>query len=178
MAQPAVFDLGSSSTRRSKSPSSKTTHYPIMRAPKLRSFFSVLNRIHRRVSSTLLSHPSRSRIPIPAPPVQPKVQSEVMDISQSVNSQVGVRHMVPRKTPYKTVRRQQHQGEPVLHTFQPSVARSRRLKCPSTTPQLQNCGSGKRFNGFVRRKERKQAWSGEWNRTDIRDVNKDMRSLR
>ncbi len=149
-----------------------------MGAPKARSFLSVLNHIRRRVFSSLLSHPSPSRILIPAPPVESKMQSEMMVMPQPVGAQVRVRHMVPRKVHYETVRRRQHREEPVLHTFQSSVARSRTFKRPSTAPQLQNYGSGKRFNGLVRRREKKPAWSGEWNRTDIRDVIKDLKSLR
>ncbi len=149
-----------------------------MRTPKPRLFLSVLNHIRRRVSSSLLSHPLPSQIPIPPLTFGPKVESDVMVTSQPVNAQVQVRHMVPRKVHYETVRRRYHREEPVLHTLQPSVARSRRLKRPSTAPQLQNYGSGKRFNGVVRKKERKQAWNGEWNRTDIRDIMKDLRSLR
>ncbi|PBK74959.1 hypothetical protein ARMSODRAFT_1080621 [Armillaria solidipes] len=177
MDQPVVFDLRSSSARQSKSLSSQPTHYPTVR-PQKRSFLSVLNHIRRRVFSRLLSHPIPSRIPIPTPTVEPKVESEVMVISQPVKAQVRARHTVSRKVHYETVRRRQHREEPVLYTFQNSVARSRRFKRPSTAPQLQNYGSGKRFNGFIRRREKKQAWSGEWNRTDIRDVIKDLRSLR
>ncbi|KAK0438464.1 hypothetical protein EV421DRAFT_966462 [Armillaria borealis] len=175
MTQSAIYDSRSSSVRRSKSVSFQPSCSPTARPQKPRSFLSALKFIRRKVISSLLSHPSPSRIPIPAPTHEPKVESEVMVISRPVNLQVK---LVPRKVHYETVRRRQHGEEPALHTFQPVLAPSRRPKRPSTAPQLQNYGSGKRFDGFVRRREKKQAWSGEWNRTDIRDVIKDLRSLR
>ncbi|PBK58746.1 hypothetical protein ARMSODRAFT_1027990 [Armillaria solidipes] len=155
MDQPAVLDLRSSSDRQSKSLSSQPTHYPTVR-PQKRSFLSVLNHIRRRVFSRLLSHPIPSRIPIPIPNVETKVECEVLVISRPVNVQV---HMVPRKVHYETVRRRKHREEPILQTFQLSMALSRRFKRPSTAPQLQNYGSGKSLNAFIPRREKKQAWS-------------------
>ncbi|SJL11964.1 uncharacterized protein ARMOST_15378 [Armillaria ostoyae] len=175
MTQSPIFDSRSSSVRRSKSVSFQPSYSSTARPQKPRSFLSALKFIRRKVISSLLSHHSPSRIPIPAPTHKPKVESEVMVISRPVNLQVK---LVPRKVHYETVRRRQHGEEPALHTFQPVLAPTRRPKRPSTAPQLQNYGSGKRFDGFVRRREKKQAWSGEWNRTDIRDVIKDLRSLR
>lgn len=173
MIQSAIFDSRSSSAaRRSKSVSFQTTSYsPPARAQKPRSFLSALKFLRRKVISSLLSHPTPPRAPIPLP--TPPHESEVIVISRPVNLHVK---LVPRKVHYETVRRRQHGEEPALHTFHPVVAPIRRPKRPSTAPQLQ--GGGKRFDGFVRRREKKQAWSGEWNRTDIRDVIKDLRSLR
>ncbi|KAK0479092.1 hypothetical protein EDD18DRAFT_868753 [Armillaria luteobubalina] len=177
MIQSAIFDSRSSSaTRRSKSVSFQTTSYSSpARAQKPRSFLSALKFLRRKVISSLLSHPTppRAPIPLPTPSHEPRIESEVIVISRPVNLHVK---LVPRKVHYETVRRRQHGEEPALHTFHPVVAPIRRSKRPSTAPQLQ--GSGKRFDGFVRRREKKQAWSGEWNRTDIRDVIKDLRSLR
>ncbi|KAK0232522.1 hypothetical protein IW262DRAFT_609 [Armillaria fumosa] len=176
MTQSAIFDSRSSSARRSKSVSFQPSYSPPAPVQKPRSFLSALKFLRRKVISSLLSHPSppRTPIPLPAPTHEPKVESEVIVISRPVNLQVK---LVPRKVHYETVRRRQHGEEPALHTFQPVLAPIRRPKRPSTAPQLQNYGSGKRFDGFVRRREKKQAWSGEWNRTDIRDVIKDLRSL-
>ncbi len=175
MTQSAILNSRSSSARRPKSVSFLPSYSPPARPQKPRSFLSALKFIRRKVISSLLSCGSPPRIPIPAPTHEPKVESEVMVISRPVTLQV---RLVPRKVHYETVRRRQHGEEPALHTFQPVLAHSRRPKRPSTAPQLQNYGSSKRFDGFVRRREKKQAWSGEWNRTDIRDVIKDLRSLR
>ncbi|KAG7439976.1 uncharacterized protein BT62DRAFT_649492 [Guyanagaster necrorhizus] len=176
MDRPLVFDLRSSSARQSKSLHFPRIRSPIPRPEKPRSFLFALNRIRRRILSSLLSHRSPTRIPIPAPIVEQKVQSEVMVLSaRPVNVQVK---LVPRKVHYETVRRRQHREEPALHIFQPFPAPSRHPKRPSTAPQLQNSSSGKHADGFIRRKERKNVWSGEWNRTDIRDVINDLRSLR